>query len=77
MNMLFGLNKPRSKLGKWIDRRGIKQEWLIKESGVNKRTVSQCCNDADYVPNGKTMQKIIKALREVDTSVKASHFWDL
>lgn len=73
----YGLNKPRSKLGKWIDRRGIKQEWLIKESGVNKRTVSDVCNEEDYMPSGKTMQKIIKALRVVDPSVKASQFWDL
>lgn len=75
--MLFGLNKPRTKLGKWIDKRGIKQEWLIKQSGVNKQTISLSCNDKDYMPSGRTMQKIINALREVDASVRAEQFWDL
>jgi hypothetical protein len=73
----YGLNKPRSELGKWIDRRGIKQDWLMRESGLNKHTVSTVCNDEDYMPSGRTMQKIIKALRVVDPSVKAGQFWDL
>ncbi|MGF7046413.1 DNA-binding XRE family transcriptional regulator [Paenibacillus sp. DS2015] len=75
--MSLGLNKPRSKLGKWLDRRGIKQDWLIKTSEVNKQTISSVCNDGGYIPSGNTMQKIIKALREVDPSVKADQFWDL
>jgi DNA-binding XRE family transcriptional regulator len=74
---MFGLNKPRANLGKWIDKRGIKQEWLIKKSGVNKQTLSLACNDPEYIPSGTTMQKIIKALREVDPSVRADQFWDL
>jgi hypothetical protein len=73
----LGLNKPRTKLGKWLDKRGIKQEWLTKKSFVNKQSVSLACNDMLYLPSGKTMQKIIQALREVDPSVRADQFWDL
>jgi len=75
--IMFGLNKPRSKVGKWIDRRGIKQDWLIKVSGVNKQTISRVCNEEEYIPSGSTMQKIIKALRNVDPSIRADQFWDL
>lgn len=73
---MMGLGKRRSKLGEWIDRRGIKQELLVK-AGVSKGTVTSACNDPDYVPSGTSMQKILKALREVDPSVGASQFWDL
>lgn len=73
----LGLNKPRSALGKWMDRRGIKQEWLTKESGLSKKTVSAVCNEDGHIPNGRTMQKIVQALRTVDPSVKASQFWDI
>ncbi|MDP5276341.1 XRE family transcriptional regulator [Chengkuizengella axinellae] len=74
---VFGLEKPRAPLGKWIDRRGIKQEWLIKKSKLGRNTITWACSDRDYMPSGKTMQKIIKALREVDPSVRADQFWDL
>lgn len=74
---MFGLGKQRSKLGKWIDRRGIKQEWITQIGGVSKGTVVKLCNEKDYVPSGSTMKKVIKALREVDSSVRADQFWDL
>ena len=74
---MSGLGKPRSKLGKWMDRRGIKQDWLIKTGGLSKGTVTSACNDESYIPSGTVMQKIIKALREVDPSVKATDFWEI
>lgn len=75
MNM--GIGKPRTKLGKWLDARGIKQSWLEVRTGCNKNTITSVCNNAEYMPNLKTMQSIIKALREVDPSVRAEQFWDL
>ena len=69
--------KPRTKLGKWMDARGMKQDWLIKRGGLNKNTASSLCNDVDYNPTLQTIQKTIKALQEVDSSVRASQFWDL
>ncbi|GMK49130.1 hypothetical protein PghCCS26_62600 [Paenibacillus glycanilyticus] len=77
MEEAFGLGKKRSRLGKWMDSRGIKQEWLIQKSGRNKNTIRMACNDPDHIPSGSTMQKILTALREVDPSVRAEQFWDL
>jgi predicted transcriptional regulator len=74
---MFGLGKPRSKLGKWMDNRGMKQDWLVKKSKVSKSTISNACSDPDYIPSGSSLQKIIKALREADPSVRADQFWDL
>jgi predicted transcriptional regulator len=76
---LFGLGKSRSKLGKWLDARGISQTWLVKKSGVNKNTVSDLVsnNDPKHSPNVRTMKKIIKALQEIDPNVRSDKFWDI
>jgi hypothetical protein len=73
----MGLGKDRSKLGRWMDNKGIKQEWLVAKSGLGRGTISSACSDEGYIPSGTSIQKIIKALREHDPSVRASQFWDL
>jgi hypothetical protein len=75
--MISGLGKKRTKLGKWIDNRGIKQEWLVTKTGIGRNTITWACGDSDYMPGGRTMQKILKALREIDPNVNASEFWDI
>ncbi|WP_376745682.1 helix-turn-helix transcriptional regulator [Paenibacillus sedimenti] len=57
--------------------RGYSQEKLSQLSGVSRNTVSTLCSNTEYVPSGSIMQKILKALREVDPSVRADQFWDL
>lgn len=73
----MSLGKTRSLLGNFMDQRGVKQRWLADKSEVNKSTISLACNDAKYIPSGKTMQKIIKALRQIDPTVRAEDFWEL
>lgn len=73
----MGIGKPRSRLGTWLDERGIRQEWLVTKSGISKTTISNLCNDDEYVPSGSTMKKIIAVLRTIDPSIKANEFWDL
>jgi hypothetical protein len=75
--LMSGLGKPRSKLGRWMDSRGIKQGWLIRKARVSKGTATSACGDKNYIPTGSTMKKILKALREIDPSVKADQFWDM
>ena len=74
---MFGTGKPRTKLGRWLDKRGITQSWLMKETGLNKNTVSDLTSDKDRSPTLKTMQKVIKALKEVDPKVNSNDFWDV
>jgi predicted XRE-type DNA-binding protein len=74
---MWGTGKKRSRLGKWLDRNRFKQEDLIRLSKVNRNTVSKLCSNEDYMPSGTTMQKIIKALKKVDPSVRADKFWDV
>ncbi|WP_422657352.1 helix-turn-helix domain-containing protein [Paenibacillus sp. EC2-1] len=77
MIYMWGLGKKRSPLGKWIDRSGYNQEDLVKTSGVSRNTISKACSDQEYIPSTIIMKKILKALREVDSSVRADQFWDI
>lgn len=74
---MFGLGKKRSKLGKWLDKRGISQTWLAKRSGVNRNTINELAAGSDRAPTSRTMSKILKALREQDPNVKADDFWSM
>lgn len=75
---MFGLGKKRSKLGKWLDKRGISQTWLAAKSGVNRNTINALTSgDSDRAPTTRTIKKILKALREVDPTIKGDDFFDL
>ncbi len=72
---MFGLGKPRTKLGRFIDGSGLTQGWLEKKAGLNKNSVSKLCGDASYEPRAGTVQKIISALRKHGHDVRADDFW--
>lgn len=74
---MFGIGKQRSKLGKFLDERGIKQQWLADQAKLNKKTVSQLSTDESYIPAGSTMKKVLQALRKVDPNVKQDDFWTM
>lgn len=74
---MWGLGKPRSKLGKFLDKHGYTIQDLSKVSKVNRNTLGKACSDKDYIPSPKTMQRILKAIRRIDPSVKMSDFWDM
>lgn len=73
----LGLGKRRSKLGTWLDQRGITQQWLADKAGVSRNTISDLVSGDDRAPNARTMQKILNALRTVNPNVKADDFWTL
>ncbi|MBP1944628.1 helix-turn-helix transcriptional regulator [Cytobacillus luteolus] len=75
---MFGLGKKRSKLGKWLDQRGISQTWLANKSGVNRNTINDlAAGDSDRAPTTRTIKKILKALREIDPTVNSNDFFDM
>ncbi|MBX6361679.1 MAG: helix-turn-helix domain-containing protein [Acidobacterium ailaaui] len=69
--------RTRSKLGKFLDDWGISQEWLIKQSGLGRTTISRLCTDKDYDPTLSTVRKLMRALRKVDRSVKIDDFFNI
>jgi len=76
---MFGLwgGKPRSKVGKWLDQRGISQEWLAKKTKISSNTISKIASDKDYSPSLATIKKVMKAIREVDKNAKSDDFFDI
>lgn len=73
----FGLGKPRSKLGKWLDEHGVSQEELVSKSGVNKATISRLCKGDAFKPSFKNAQRLIKAIRTWDKNVDYDDFWSM
>jgi predicted transcriptional regulator len=75
---VFGLGKKRSKLGKWLDKRGISQTWLAKTSGVSRTVISDLCNgEKKHSPRLETIKKIMSALKKIDPNVKPTDFFDI
>ncbi|WP_026089205.1 MULTISPECIES: helix-turn-helix transcriptional regulator [Bacillus] len=75
----MGLGKPnRTRLGEFLDERGISQEWLVNKSGVSRNTISRLANGKnEYNPSVVTMKKIIEVLREIDPDMKSSDIFDI
>ncbi len=69
--------KPRTKLGKWMDKKGIKGTWLQQETKLNKSTITELTSKGKHDPNQSTMKKVLKALRKIDPNIKADDFWDM
>lgn len=72
---MFPWMKSRSRLGKWMDRNGVTQEWLSKETGISRNSISDLCDGTVENPRSLTRSKVIKALRKVDENVHVSDFW--
>ncbi|MFJ5624771.1 helix-turn-helix domain-containing protein [Peribacillus loiseleuriae] len=75
---MFGLGKPRSKFGKYLDKHNISQQDLVETSKVNKATVSRVCRGDAFQPSMKNAGKIIKALRKLTGEhVDYDDFWSM
>ncbi|MDG0918393.1 MULTISPECIES: XRE family transcriptional regulator [Bacillus cereus group] len=75
--MMWRFRSRRTPLGRFLDKHRIEQEWLVRKSGLGRNTVGDLANNPDRSPTRKTMQKILKVLREFDSRVKADDFWDM
>lgn len=74
---MFGVyeGKKRTKLGSWMNRNGVSQEWLIKNVPLNRNTVYKLCNDSSYEPREATQLKIVSRLRKHGFDVNIGDFW--
>ncbi|MDC2867760.1 helix-turn-helix domain-containing protein [Bacillus sp. BP-3] len=68
--------KPRSKLGKFIDKNELKQVDIAKTSGLRESTISRLANLNSVSPSMKTANKVLKALRKLTgKNVNHNDFW--
>ena len=69
---MYGIGKPRTKLGRFLDKVGIKQG----ELPVNKNTATKLCNDKKYDPTPEVRAKVIGYLRMKGYDVRMDDFWE-
>jgi putative transcriptional regulator len=75
---MFGLGKPRSKFGKFLDKHGVTQQDIVRESGVNRGSVSRICQGDAFKPSMKNGTKILKALKKLTgKEVDYDDFWSM
>ncbi|MEI5906325.1 helix-turn-helix domain-containing protein [Bacillus spongiae] len=69
--------KTRSTFGKWLDSQGIKQEDFMKKSDLSRSTMSKLCNDKEYIPCTKVMQKVLHTVQEIDSRKKITDLFKI
>jgi hypothetical protein len=75
---MFGLGKPRSRYGRFIDLHGIEQERIREVSKVSRSTLTRICSSDDYIPSGTTMKKVLYATRKLTgAKVTQGDFWPM
>lgn len=77
MRWFAGMERKRSRFGKWMDGKGISQMELSRRSGVASNTINNLATGTAGRPARRTGQKLMKAIREVDPAAKESEFWDV
>ncbi|AUB67082.1 transcriptional regulator (plasmid) [Bacillus cereus] len=72
----FGIGKPRSKFGKFIDKHNLTQHEIAKKSGVSEGTISRLCRGDAFLPSLKTGSKIINTVKQLtNKNVDYTDFW--
>jgi transcriptional regulator with XRE-family HTH domain len=74
---VFGLGKPRSKFGKWLDRKGIEQREVAKRAKVSEMTITRLASDRDHNPRISTWVKVQRALKSMGYNVDRDDFFDI
>ncbi|KYG33439.1 helix-turn-helix domain-containing protein [Priestia endophytica] len=74
---MFG-GKPRSKFGRFLDKHKISQQDLVRESKVNKTTISRLCQGDAFNPSIKNATKIKSALKRMtNKNIDYDDFWSM
>lgn len=72
----MGLGKRRSPYGAFLDKHRIKQEEIVKVSGLSRETVSGVCGDPEYRVRRSTVTLLLMAAKQLTgKDVKRSDFW--
>ena len=75
---MYGLGKRRSRYGRFMDSRGIKQEDVRKVSRLNRETVAKAFNEDQPEMRAITKQALIRAAQKLTgENVTADDFWPL
>jgi len=74
--MYGNIGKPRSKFGRYIDKKGITQQELVKTKIVSINTVTKACNTEGNDLSVTTKKNLLAALEQLTgENKKISDFW--
>jgi len=75
--MSGGLGKSRSRYGRFMDKHGIKQDAVCKETGYNKDTVSKAYNEDNPIMRRITKTGLLLAAKRLTgiRSISEKDFW--
>jgi transcriptional regulator with XRE-family HTH domain len=66
----------KSKLGKYLTKKGYTQTEIVKVTNIARRTVSRIYNDSNYIPSGSTIKKLMSILKKIDPKNKIEDFFN-
>ncbi|MDR6883091.1 transcriptional regulator [Bacillus sp. 3255] len=72
---MFGLGKPRTKAGSFLDNNKLTQEKVRVAAGIDRMTMAALCGNEDYHPHARTRIKFVGALRKMGYDVSVEDFW--
>lgn len=73
---MFGLGKPRSSFGRYVDKHGISHGELVRKSKVSKDTVTKACNDDDAILRDISKKALVSAVNKITGKEKSvDDFW--
>lgn len=71
----YGLGKRRTKLGKYLDAHKIKQNDIIRLTGLNRELMKHLCSTGEHKPQNETKRRVIGALKVLGHDVSECDFW--
>jgi putative transcriptional regulator len=74
---MFRTGKPRSKLGKWVDKHLGSQKKFMNICSVDKNTATSLCSPNGRKPNQSTRGRVILGLNRNGFRVREEDFWDM
>ncbi|MEB9685136.1 helix-turn-helix domain-containing protein [Bacillus anthracis] len=69
--------RKRTKLGRWLDKKGIEQKELQKAAQIGRTTCYRLCNDTQHIPSVPVIRAVVNAIKKIDPSAKSSDFFDV
>lgn len=75
---MFGLGKPKTKLGRKLEKMGLSNKWLQEKTRLNKNTITQLTSNKDYSPKQTTIKKVLNVIRkEIDPNANINDYFDI
>ena len=71
------VEQKSSKLGRWLERHNRDTDWLIRASGIERKTAEDLAKNPNKNPRMITIRKVLSAVKRVDPTIKLSDLWDI